>query len=201
VDGVRLQQNSSIRLAMADWYRENISLVVGLLCSESFTHESIARLGEMIGVPPERIENINIKGRVVVRLDDGEVVAASLKQYRKWARPACLYCLDYGGENADISAGGIGMDGWTITLVRTEAGHRAFQAALDDGWIETRPLDDEPRGMFLFDKLAAGKKKNRPLPAQMPTLPERRALDWVDPKTFYTRGPGAPQDPGIGVEP
>ena len=79
-----------------------------------------------------------------------------------------------------------------MTLVRTEVGHRAFQAALDDGLIETRPLDDEPRGMFLMDKLAAGKKRNRPLPAQMPTLAEREALNWVDPKTFYTTGPGAP---------
>ena len=201
VDGVRLQQNSSIRLAMADWYRSNISLVIGLFCSESFTHESIGKLGEMLEVDPERIDNINIKGKVVVRLDDGEVMTTSLKKYRDFARPACLYCLDYGVENADIAAGGIGMDGWTMTLVRTEAGHRAFQAALEDGCIETRPLDDEPRGMFLMDKLAASKKKNRPLPAQMPTLPERRALNWVDPKTFYTRGPGAPPPPVDGDDP
>jgi coenzyme F420 hydrogenase subunit beta len=200
VDGVRLQQNSSIRLAMADWYRSNISLVIGLFCSESFTHESIGKLGEMLDVAPERIDNINIKGKVVVRLDDGEVMTTSLKKYRDFARPACLYCLDYGVENADIAAGGIGMDGWTMTLVRTEAGHRAFQAALEDGCIETRPLDDEPRGMFLMDKLAASKKKNRPLPAQMPTLAERRALNWVDPKTFYTRGPGAPPPPVDGAE-
>ena len=82
VDGVRLQQNSSIRLAMADWYRDNISLVVGLLCSESFTHESIAKLGEMIDVAPERIDNINIKGKVVVRLDDGEVVTSLFARIR-----------------------------------------------------------------------------------------------------------------------
>ncbi|MEE8371425.1 MAG: coenzyme F420 hydrogenase/dehydrogenase beta subunit N-terminal domain-containing protein, partial [Sphingomonadales bacterium] len=48
VDGVRLQQNSSIRLAISTWYRENISLVFGLFCSEAFTHESIEKLGEMM---------------------------------------------------------------------------------------------------------------------------------------------------------
>jgi len=196
VDGVRLQQNSSIRLEVADWYRDNISLVVGLFCSEAFTHESIAKLGEMIEVPPERIENINIKGKVVVRLDDGEVVTASLKKYREFARPACLYCLDYGAENADIAAGGIGLDNWTLTLIRTEAGHRAFQAAVDDGWIETRPLSDEPRGEELLHKLSAAKKRNRPLPAQMPTIQEREKLGWLDPKTFYTKGPGAPSPDG-----
>jgi coenzyme F420 hydrogenase subunit beta len=194
VDGVRLQQNSSIRLSMADWYRDNIALVVGLFCSEAFTHESIGKLGEMIGVAPERIDNINIKGKVVVRLDDGEVVTASLRKYRDFARPACLYCLDYGAENADLAAGGIGLDGWTFTLIRTEAGHAALQAAIDDGWLETRPLSDEPRGEFLLDKLAAAKKANRPLPAQMPTYAEREALGWLDPKTFYTKGPGAPPE-------
>ena len=201
VDGVRLQQNASIRLSMADWYRDNISLVVGLFCSEAFTHESIAKLGEMIDVAPERIDNINIKGKVVVRLDDGEVVTASLRKYRDFARPACLYCLDYGAENSDLAAGGIGMDGWTFTLVRTEAGHRALQAAIDDGWIETRPLGDEPRGEFLLDKLATDKKKNRPLPAQMPSHAEREALGWLDPKTFYTKGPGAPPSDDVSPSP
>jgi coenzyme F420 hydrogenase subunit beta len=196
VDGVRLQQHSSIRLAMADWYRRNVSLVIGLFCSESFTHESLDRLAEMIEVPRPRIANINIKGKVVVTLDDGEVVTASLKKYRDFARPACLYCLDYGAENADIAFGGIGLDDWTFTLVRTERGHEAYQDALGAGVIEERPLDDEPRGMYLLDRLSDLKKRNRPLPAQMPTLAERIAQGHVDPKTYYTTGPGAPpEDP------
>ncbi len=193
VNGVRMQQHSSIRMSMASWCRENISLVIGLFCSEAFTHESVEQLGRMIGVDPARIANINIKGKVVVRLDSGEVINASLKKFREFARPACLYCLDYSAEAADIGAGGIGLDGWTLTLIRTEAGHKAFQAAIDDGWIETRPLSDDPRGSFLLKKLSADKKANRPLPALMPTLEERRALGHVDPKTFYTTGPGAPK--------
>ena len=192
VDGVRLQQNSSINLQMSSWYRENISLVFGLFCSESFTNESIEKLGEIIEVDPATIENINIKGKVVIRLDNKEVKHVSLKKYREWARPACLYCLDYGAENADIGAGGIGLDGWTYTLIRTRRGHEAFQAALADGWLETRPLSDEPRGEFLMNKLSADKKKNRPLPAQMPTHEEREAMGSLCPKTFYTTGPGAP---------
>jgi len=192
VDGVRLQQNSSINLQMSKWYRENISLVFGLFCSESFTNESIEKLGEIIDVDPARIENINIKGKVIIRLENKEVKTVSLKQYREWARPACLYCLDYGAENSDIGAGGIGLDGWTYTLIRTRRGHQAFQAALADGWLETRPLSDEPRGEFLMKRLSANKKKNRPLPAQMPTHDEREAMGSLCPKTFYTTGPGAP---------
>jgi coenzyme F420 hydrogenase subunit beta len=195
VNGVRLQQHSSIRLAMANWCRDHVALVIGLFCSEAFTHESLVKLGQIIGVEPARIRNINIKGKVVVRLDSEEVVRVSLKKYRQFARPACLYCLDYGAEAADISAGGIGMDGWTLTLVRTEAGHAALQAAIADGWIETRPLDDEPRGSYLLATLASDKKANRPHPALMPSLDERQSLGHVDPKTFYTTGPGAPSSP------
>jgi coenzyme F420 hydrogenase subunit beta len=192
IDGLRLQQNSSIRMEMATWFRKNVTLAIGLFCSEAFTHESIEKLAGLVDVDPDRIVNINIKGKVVIRLDDGEVVNASLKKYGEWARPACLYCLDYSTENADIGAGGIGLDGWTYTLVRTEAGHNAIQSALDDGWLESRPLEDEPRGEWLLNKLAANKKKNRPLPALMPTYEERVALGSLDPKRFYTSGPGAP---------
>ncbi|MBI5157978.1 MAG: Coenzyme F420 hydrogenase/dehydrogenase, beta subunit C-terminal domain [Acidimicrobiia bacterium] len=198
VDGMRLQQHSSIRLEMADWYRSNVTLVLGLFCSEAFTHESLDRLGEMLGVERGRIANINIKGKVVVRLDDGEVRTTSLKRYREFARPACLYCVDYGAEHADIGLGGIGLDGWTFTLVRTERGHEAFEAALHAGVIEVRPLADEPRGMMLLEKLSADKKANRPHPARMPSLSERRAQGWLDPKTYYTKGPGAPA--GVAAE-
>jgi len=44
----------------------------------------------------------------------------------------------------------------------------------------------------LMKKLSADKKKNRPLPAKMPNYQERLRLNYLDPKTFYTKGPGAP---------
>ena len=191
VEGVRLEQNASIRSAMSTWYRTNVALTIGLFCSESFTHESIVKLGRMLDVPPERITHVNIKGKVIVRLDDGTTVTASLKRYREFARPACLYCRDYSAEHADIAVGGIGLDGWTYTVVRTERGHRFLKAALDGGSIETRPLADGPRGEVLLKQLSAEKKRNRPHPALMPTLREREELGNVDPKTFYTSGPGA----------
>ena len=43
VDGVRQQQFSSIRLDVAEWYRQNIGLVIGLFCSEAFTEKGMDR--------------------------------------------------------------------------------------------------------------------------------------------------------------
>ncbi|MBI4171825.1 MAG: Coenzyme F420 hydrogenase/dehydrogenase, beta subunit C-terminal domain, partial [Actinobacteria bacterium] len=74
VTGLRMQQNSSIPGSMARWYRSNVAVTIGLFCSESFTHESIGRLAESIAVPAEQIKKINIKGKVVVELDDGRVI-------------------------------------------------------------------------------------------------------------------------------
>jgi coenzyme F420 hydrogenase subunit beta len=115
-----------------------------------------------------------------------------LKKYREFARPACLYCTDYAAETADIGTGGIGIDGWTCTWIRTEAGHEALQAAIADGVLETRPIEDELKGITLMQRIAAAKRKNRPHPALMPTYDERKEMGSLDPKSFYTTGPGAP---------
>lgn len=49
-----------------------------------------------------------------------------------------------------------------------------------------------------MERLSAAKKANRPLPAQMPTHQEREQLGWLDPKTFYSKGPGAPSQDDNG---
>ena len=184
VNGVRQMQHSSIRLDVAEWYKQNIGLVIGLFCSESFTEEGIDWLSEEMEVPKKEIANINIKGKIVIKLADGREDARSLKKMGKYARPACLYCMDYSADTADIGLGGIGMDNWTFTVIRTEAGHKAFQALVDDGWVETKEFDEAPKGKELVERLSIY-KRNRPLPALMPTLPERAAIGNLDPKNYY----------------
>ena len=183
VDGVRQQQHSGIRLAMNKWYRENIKLVLGLFCSEAFTHDSIAALARDYDCERKDIDNINIKGKVIIRFTDGRVEKQSLKDFQKYARPACLYCQDYATDQADIGAGGIGLDGWTYTVVRTEAGHEAFQACLADGWLETRPVSDAPKSKPLLQRLS-GWKRDKLLPPLLPTVQERRETGQMNPKGF-----------------
>ena len=184
VDGVRQQQYSSIRLDVAEWYRKNISLVVGLFCSEAFTEEGMDWLAKDLGVPKGEIANINIKGKLEIKLRDGREETRSLKAFGKYARPACLYCMDYAADNADIGLGGIGLDGWTFTVIRTEAGHRAWQALVDVGWVEVKELEELPKSKELLIRLSRY-KRNRPLPALMPTHEERIAIGNLDPKHFY----------------
>ena len=64
VDGVRQQQFSAIRLDVAKWYQENIKLVIGLFCSESFTEAGIDALAEELAVEKkekQRIEEAHVQ--------------------------------------------------------------------------------------------------------------------------------------------
>ncbi len=184
VDGVRQQQYSSIRLEVAKWYQKNINLVIGLFCSEAFTHEHIKLMAQHLNVEPKDIVNVNVKGKVIITLSDGREEIMPLKDFHPYARPACLYCLDYSADNADIGVGGFGLSGWTFVAVRTEAGHEAFQAALDDDLFEVMPVESVPRSKSLLIKLSEI-KRNKPLPALMPTLQERIEIGNISPKTFY----------------
>ena len=184
VDGVRQQQFSSIRLDVAEWYRQNIKLVIGLFCSEAFTEKGMDWLADDLGVSKRDVTNINIKGRLEIKLRDGREESRSLKAFGKYARPACLYCMDYAADNADIGLGGIGLNGWTFTVIRTEAGHQAWQALLKSGWVEIKELSEMPKSKELLSRLSRY-KRNRPLPALMPTHLERELIGNLDPKHYY----------------
>ena len=184
VDGVRQQQFSSIRLDVAEWYRQNIGLVIGLFCSEAFTEKGMDWLADDLGVPKRDVTNINIKGKLEIKLRDGREETRSLKAFGKYARPACLYCMDYAADNADIGLGGIGLNGWTFTVIRTETGHKAWQALIEAGWVETKELSEMPKSKELLSRLSRY-KRNRPLPALMPTHLEREQIGNLDPKNYY----------------
>jgi len=80
--------------------------------------------------------------------------------------------------------GGIGLNGWTFTVIRTEAGHRAWQALLKSGWVEIKELSEMPKSKELLSRLSRY-KRNRPLPALMPTHLERELIGNLDPKHYY----------------
>lgn len=51
---------------------------------------------------------------------------------------------------------GIRLDGWIHTVVHAKDGRRAFQAAVDAGWIEILPINGKPRSAFLMKRLTQG---------------------------------------------
>ncbi|MEM3626628.1 MAG: Coenzyme F420 hydrogenase/dehydrogenase, beta subunit C-terminal domain [Candidatus Bathyarchaeia archaeon] len=141
-------------------YTAPIVLLIGLMCSECFTYEGLLgkHLMETMGINLKNIRKLNIKGKLLVTMDSG-VQAIPLAEIKQYARKSCGFCADFSSEFADISAGGLGLDGWTFTVIRTEKGEEIFSKAEKSGIIETRNVYAEENALNLLRKLSKKKRK------------------------------------------
>jgi coenzyme F420 hydrogenase subunit beta len=137
-----------------------LSLNIGLLCSKTFDDAIFEELLEAkYGLKRAEIKKMNIKGRLQIWTHDERYVEVPLKECHAYTREGCKMCPDFAAEHADISTGGIGaFNDWTLTVVRTDAGRELMDGLVADGWVETRPGDDDPGAIELMHKLA---KKQR----------------------------------------
>lgn len=139
-----------------------VKFVVGLMCNETFKYEPFIN-GIVIGkygIDLDKVIKINVKGDVVVTLNDGSPdVRIPLKECQVYANDWCHHCPDFAAEHADISFGGIGEAGWTMCVIRSEYGQDVWNRAVAAGVIETKPSSEDPGGMRLLDVLA--KKQRR----------------------------------------
>ena len=109
------------------------------------------------------MKKMNIKGVFQIWMHNGDYHEIPLKECHAWTREGCKMCPDFAAEHADISTGGIGaFNDWTLTIVRTETGRELMDAMLTDGWIETRPGDDDPAAIALMHKLSTRSRKRWP---------------------------------------
>ena len=141
-----------------------LSLNIGLLCSKTFDDAIFEELIEAkYGLARAGIKKMNIKGRLQIWMKDDSYHEIPLKECHAWTREGCKMCPDFAAEHADISTGGIGaFNDWTLTIVRTDIGRDLMDAMLRDGWIETRPGDDDPGAIELLHKLSAKSRKRWP---------------------------------------
>ena len=133
------------------------SLNIGLLCSKTFDDAIFEELFEAkYGLKKSDMEKMNIKGVFQIWMKNGDYHEIALKECHAWTREGCKICPDFAAEHADISTGGIGkFNDWTLTIVRTDIGREIMDGMIGDGWIETRPGDDDPGAIALMHKLSA----------------------------------------------
>jgi coenzyme F420 hydrogenase subunit beta len=156
--GVSCESTAVRQLAAAGikrWVRP-LELVVGLMCCETFDYEAfvVGKVQHELGIPLEEITKVNVKGKVIVSLRDGSDVIVPLKEARPFANEWCHHCPDFAAEHADISCGGLGMEGWTMILVRSEVGERYLEEAVATGVLELRPAEEEAGALGVLDRLA-----------------------------------------------
>lgn len=160
-------------------FAERVALNIGLLCSEVFTFDELMldTIEEQMGIPLAEIKKFNVKGKVLIDKKNGERVEMNLRTAQEYARPECHHCADFSAELADISCGGVGANGWTITVLRTEKGERVFDAMVAAGLLDVRPIEEFETSMKVFLRLARKQKLRVP-------VPPGRTEEWVRPQGF-----------------
>jgi len=141
-------------------YSEAVAFTIGVFCSECFTYEGLVKqlIQSNLGIEPLEVAKINIKGKLLVTTKSGRVEEIRLKEAKKQVRNCVVRCSDFSAELADISVGGLGLDGWSFTILRTEKGEELFQKAELKGVIRTRPIEGMEKALDLLVKLSINKR-------------------------------------------
>lgn len=149
-------------------YVDRIALHIGLLCSEVFTYEGlmVEKIQGEVGIPLSEIQRFNVKGKVLIYKKDGERVEMSLREAQEYARPECHHCGDFSAELADLACGGVGVMGWTITIVRNKKGEEIFDALVDEGLLEVRPMEEFENSMKVLLRLTRKQRDRVPVPLE-----------------------------------
>lgn len=151
------------------------ALVLGLLCSRTFTDDLFTDLVEpRLGVPRDRVTRVNIKGRLQVWTGAekgcppfGEI---PLRDCDPYERPGCRCCPDFTAAHADLSLGGVGREGGrTFTIVRSERGERLLDDMHRAGLLGRVPAEEDPAAIGLVRRMAARQRLRWP-----PSVPPGR---------------------------
>lgn len=147
-------------------FGERVAFNVGLLCSEVFSFEElmINTVQDELSIPLSDIRQFNVKGKVQIYKKDGDLVELNLRQMQEYARPECHHCGDFSAELADISCGGVGANGWTITVIRTKRGEEVFDALEREGLVEVQPMEQFETSMKVLLRLARKQRERVPIP-------------------------------------
>ena len=141
-------------------YTAPVRFLIGLMCSECFYYEGLMQkhIQEKLGINLNGIKKMNIKGKMLVTTEKG-VQAIPLAEVKQYARGSCRFCDDFSSELADISAGGLGLDKWTFTIIRTENGEELFSRAEKAGILNVRAVEEEANAWNLLTKLSRKKRE------------------------------------------
>ena len=144
-------------------YIDKLKLAVGLMCSESFSYEGLVEdyIKRKLGIDPRDITRINIKKKLVLSMKSCETKEIPLKSVQRYVRPSCGTCKDFSAELADLSVGGLGLNGWSLVVIRTETAKKLFTDAVKAGLLKVESIDERKRPLDLLINLSRDKRMRR----------------------------------------
>jgi coenzyme F420 hydrogenase subunit beta len=165
VTGVPCQMQALLKNEVYDIGFPSLNAVeyrLGIFCMESFSYnDGFLEICDKLDVDVNNVRKTDInKGKFFIYTEDGEELAAPIKEVTSLAREDCEVCFDLTSESADISIGSIGApSGWNCVLIRTQKGKELFEALLEHDLIESKPISEVKPGLGLLKKIAGGKRK------------------------------------------
>jgi len=144
-------------------YADKLGFAIGLMCTESFSYEGLVEkhIRGVLGINPLDIRKMNIKGKLIITLNNGENREIALAEAKQCATTSCVLCSDFSSELADISVGGLGLSDWTFTVMRTKEGLELFENAEKAGVLKARSVGEEQKAFDLLVRLSKIKRKRR----------------------------------------
>ena len=142
IDAVHKMQTAQYGLLQL--FMRSSVLKLGLMCMDSFEYTGLKGFLEEKGIDLKDVEKMGIsRGRFRIKTKDKNI-EIGIKEFDRIRSSSCGFCTDFSAEKADISFGGVGSpDGYTTVITRTTLGSTIFHEAVDNGYIEARPIDKE----------------------------------------------------------
>jgi coenzyme F420 hydrogenase subunit beta len=141
-----------------------VAFSVGLFCTEVFTPELMTgHIAQQLGIPLAEITKVNVKGEIRISRKTGEMARIPLAEAMTgYQRPECHHCGDFSAELADFSCGGVGTDGATIVVLRTERAVDLWRAFEASGAVETWPIAEHRKAWNILLRLARQQRERIP---------------------------------------
>ena len=157
--GLPCQIRAFRRLEMASPARTAcVKYSLGLMCSGCFKYELVEEfIHNKLSLDLRRITKMNIKKRLLIATDNGSrsILLSEISPYKQkcWDD-----CRDFSSELADISFGGLGLDGWTFAVVRSEKGEELLMNAESAELLQTKSVSSDDGALKLLVKLSLKKR-------------------------------------------
>ncbi len=140
----------------------DVRLIIGEFCYATLSNARWRRsfFERTLGAEGRLIRSVEIGDEVRATFHDGTESRADLDDLHLAFDSSCLSCVDYSNALADISVGPTGSpEGFETLLVRTEEGGRAFEGAVEEGYlVEWTSLFRKEDGEEFRAELLAGVK-------------------------------------------
>jgi coenzyme F420 hydrogenase subunit beta len=140
-------------------FKDAIRLKIGLFCFETYDYDKMMTILEENNINPWEVQKMDIeKGKLIIKLMNGNSIEFKLKDVEYAMREGCKVCGDFTGITSDISVGNVGTpEGYSTVLVRNEWGNGFIERAYNNGYIEV----EEDVNMDAVKKLVELKKKRK----------------------------------------